>query len=119
VARYLFKPSEKLLYYAEIPFDPYHSEPIEQFMKLEPGKKKSWPAFQSMEAAQFAFAFGGEKGALENQWNDEKQIPAVVGVRWSDGEAEGKTVMIVPNSFFPRDTEQESSQQGFDRKRKR
>jgi hypothetical protein len=119
VARYLFKPAEKLLYYAEIPFDPYHPEPIEQFMKLEPAKKNSWPVFQSTGAAQFAFAFAGESGALEKKWNEEREIPALVGVRWSDGELEGRTVVIVPNSLFPRDMEQESSQRGLERKRMR
>ncbi|MHC1745394.1 MAG: type II secretion system protein J [Syntrophobacteraceae bacterium] len=119
VARYLFKPSEKLLYYAEIPFDPYHPEPIEQFMKLEPGKKKTWPVFQATEVLQVVFSFGSGEGALEKQWNEEKEIPAVVGVRWSEREAERKTAVIIPNSFFPRDVEQEAGQAGFDRKRKR
>lgn len=118
VARYLFKPAEKKLYYAEIPFDPYHPEPIEQFMKLEPGKKKSWPQFQSTDVTQITFSYGGGEGATEKQWSDEKDIPELVGVVWSDGESDGRTAVIVPNSFFPRDSEQDSGQKGFDRKRK-
>lgn len=118
VARYVFKPSERLLYYAEIPFDPYHPEPIEQFMKLEPGKKKSWPEFQATEALQVAFFFAGAEGALEKQWNDEKDSPAVVGVRWSDREGDKRTAVIVPNSFFPRDLEQEAGQKLVGGKRK-
>ncbi len=123
VARYLFKPAEKLLYYAEIPFDPYHAEPIEQFMKLEPGKgrKQPWPAFHATEVDELTFAFGGEGAALEAQWNDDRQPPLVVRVRWSDAQSEGRTVVIVPNSFFPRNPEQESAQQqlGVGRKRRR
>lgn len=124
VARYLFRPSEKRLYYAEIPFDPYHPEPIEQFMKLEPGKarKQPWPAFHATEVDALTFAFGGEGEALENQWNDERQAPLVIRVRWSDAEWEGgRTAVIVPNSFFPRSVEQESAQQqlGIGRKRRR
>jgi prepilin-type N-terminal cleavage/methylation domain-containing protein len=119
VARYLFKPAEKQLYYAEIPFDPYHPEPIEQFMKLEPGKKKSWPLFHSTEATQISFSYGGGEGAVEKQWSDAKEIPELVGVVWSDGESEERTAVMVPNSFFPRNSEQDSGQKGFDRKRKR
>jgi prepilin-type N-terminal cleavage/methylation domain-containing protein len=119
VARYVFKPSEKQLYYAEIPFDPYHPEPIEQFMKLEPGKQKSWPQFQSTEVAQISFSYGRGEGAAEKQWTDEKEIPELVGVMWSNGEIEGRTTVIVPNSFFPRDSEQDSGQKRLDRKRKR
>lgn len=119
VARYLFKPSEKLLYYAEIPFDPYHPEPIEQFMKLEPAKKKTWPVFQATEALQVTFSFEGGEGGVEKQWNDEKEIPLAVGVRWSDREGEKRTTVIAPNSFFPRESQPDIVQKGISGKRKR
>jgi hypothetical protein len=107
VARYVFVPSEKTLYYAEIPLDPYHSEVIEEFLKLTPGKGKKRKGFfaTAVEDVSFSYAEDGEAESFEEKWGEDRSIPGMVVVSWSpDGQARFMAA-IVPNSLFPKSLE--------------
>ncbi len=109
VARYVFVPKDKALYYAEIPLDPYHSEMIEEFLKMAPGKDKKRKGFFATTVADVSFSYAedGEAESFEEKWGeDDKSIPGMVVVNWSpDGQARF-TAAIVPNFLFPKRTEE-------------
>jgi hypothetical protein len=87
IARYVFDPGEKKLYYAEMPFDPYHSEPIEEFLREKPGEDDSWPAFYSVEVADLSFKYIKEKdGAYEDVEEGGRSLPSIVVVKWSSAQ---------------------------------
>jgi hypothetical protein len=108
VARYVFVPRDNALYYAEIPLDPYHSEQIEEFLKLAPGKDRKRKGFFATAAADVSFSYAedGESEDFDEKWGEDKSIPGMVVVNWSpDGQAKF-TAAIVPNSLFPKWTEE-------------
>jgi hypothetical protein len=104
VARYVYVPEEKALYYAEIPLDPYHSEPLEDFLKSKPEKSKKRSRFFSTAAAEFSLAFAApeEIESFGESWEEDNAVPGLVVVKWSpDGQSRFTTTMV-PNSLFPR-----------------
>lgn len=106
VARYVFVPEDKTLYYAEIPFDPYHPEPLEAFLKSKPEKSGKRSPFFATAASEFSLAFAApeERDSFGESWEDESAIPSLLVVKWSpDGESRFTRTMV-PNSLFPRDT---------------
>jgi hypothetical protein len=108
VARYVFVPRDKALYYAEIPLDPYHSEGIEEFLEMAPGKDKKRKGFFATAAADVSFSYAedGEAESFEEKWGEDASIPGLVVVNWSpDGQARF-TAAIVPNSLFPKRTDE-------------
>ncbi len=78
IARYVFT-SEGTLFYAEIPLDPYHPEPIQRFLQMRPGDTKSWPRFYAMEIGGCSLSYaGGEGGEMASAVDDELGIPSAV-----------------------------------------
>ncbi len=108
VARYVFVPGDKALYYAEIPFDPYHSEMLEEFMKAMPGKGRKRGGFFSTAVAEVAFSYAedGESEGFEEKWGEDRTVPGVVLVSWTPDGQERVIHAMVPNSLFPRRTEE-------------
>jgi prepilin-type N-terminal cleavage/methylation domain-containing protein len=105
IARYVYAPQEKKLYYAEMVLDPYHPDPIREFMQLRPKDDKSQPRFYPTYISSFAFAFGQkeDKGGTTESWDEATDIPQSVVVNWSsDGGASVSTQLIIPNFFFAR-----------------
>ena len=103
IARYLYSQTEKKLYYAERPLDPYHPDDIKQFLAMGPGDEKLWPRFFPTDVADFAIAYtGGEENSERaGAWDDEELIPAMVMVQWSPGEGAGSfTQVMAPNFLF-------------------
>jgi|GEM_PF-547053 len=108
VARYVFVPRDKTLYYTEIPFDPYNTEIIEEFMKFMPGKDKKRRGFFATAVAEmtFSYADAGETDSFEENWQGDGSIPGVVVVTWTpDGRARMAAAMV-PNALFPKRTEE-------------
>ncbi|MCU0572708.1 MAG: prepilin-type N-terminal cleavage/methylation domain-containing protein [Syntrophobacteraceae bacterium] len=108
VARYVFVPRDKALYYAEIPFDPYNTEIIEEFMKFMPGKDKKRRGFFSTAVAEmtFSYADSGETESFEENWQGDGAIPGVVVVTWTPDGRDRMAAAMVPNALFPKRTQE-------------
>jgi prepilin-type N-terminal cleavage/methylation domain-containing protein len=112
VARYVYQDSEKVLYYAEIPLDPYHPEVIKEFLAAKPSDSSSWPRFYPIPVDGFSLSYGqgDEKGGADDTWDDAHAIPAYVRVTWSrDGGATESTQIIIPNFLFAREIEEQQA----------
>lgn len=82
IARYVFVPGRGELYYAEMPLDPYHSEPIQKFLKLSPGIRKSWPHFFVTQVADFSLSYlGKEREPRESTFDPAAGLPTAVAVK--------------------------------------
>jgi prepilin-type N-terminal cleavage/methylation domain-containing protein len=120
LVRYLFVPSDKALYYIEIPFDPYHPEPIEQFLKLTPGKDTKRRGFFSTAVSNLSFSFAAQDGSegFEEKWEEGSGVPEMVVVKWSPDGQSRFTAAVVPNSLFPKPV-QDAGVEGSAFKRKK
>jgi prepilin-type N-terminal cleavage/methylation domain-containing protein len=84
ISRYLFVPGTKRLYYAELPFDPYHANPIERFLRQKPDAKESWPRFYAMDMnlSDFAITYRGSDGEdFAETWEDASALPQAIMVK--------------------------------------
>ena len=108
VARYVFVPRDKTLYYTEIPFDPYHTETIEEFMKFMPGKDKKRRGFFATAVAEMSFSYAdsGETESFEENWQGDGSIPGVIVVNWTPDGRDRMAAAMVPNALFPKRTEE-------------
>lgn len=100
VARYVYQPREKVLYYAEMPMDPYHDEPLRDFLAMKPGDKSSWPRFHPIDVEGFSILYLGEEDESYGEvWNQEESIPKAVLVKWTS-EGESFSRMVAPDLLF-------------------
>jgi prepilin-type N-terminal cleavage/methylation domain-containing protein len=84
ICRYLFIPGTKRFYYAELPFDPYHGEPIERFLKRNPEARDSWPRFYAMdmEILEFSITYRGGSGEdFAETWEEASGLPQAIMVK--------------------------------------
>ena len=82
VARYVFDDGEKKLYYAETPLDPYHPEPLEDFLDEKPREEGSDPTFFWVELEDFTCEVEeAEDGGLGEKKDDA--VPAAILIRWT------------------------------------
>ena len=105
VVRYIFSPEDKRLYYAEIPANPYHFEPVTEFLQLQPkGGDDQWPRFYAVDVADFSISYGGEEaGNLEGAWSDILSIPKTVVVKWiTEAGTAPFSTFLIPNCLFSR-----------------
>jgi hypothetical protein len=96
ICRYLYLPAERRLYYAELPFDPYHVEPIQEFLQMRPSGQESKPRFYgtTMEVTEFSIGYQSKESAqFPDAWEDESGLPLAVLVRISFRQGE-KTVTL-------------------------
>lgn len=101
VARYVYEPREKVLYYAEMPMDPYHDEPLREFLAMKPGDKSSWPRFYPIDVEEFSLLYLGEEDESYGEvWNEEQSIPIAVLIKWTSA-GESFSRMVAPNLLFP------------------
>ncbi|HBD07626.1 MAG TPA: hypothetical protein DCZ69_05145 [Syntrophobacteraceae bacterium] len=78
ICRYVFVPGSGRLYYAEMPMDPYHSDPLKQFLKSGPSEKDSWPRYYSMEMQLDDLRFGYRGQDFKDYadvWEETKSLP--------------------------------------------
>ncbi len=113
IARYVYIPAEKTVYYAEIPLDPYHPKQIQEFTRSKPGRAKSWPQFYAVPAADFSLTYAGEeRGVFNEVWSDTSRIPSTVLVRWSSQEnGSGVVQAMIPNFLFAKTVNKTAQQQ--------
>ncbi len=105
IARYVFVPSERALYYAEVPLHPNDADGIREFLEVRPGKHRGWPPFYAVPAAEFSLGYIEKDGTGDSagSWEGEESVPAGVVVTWNDGTSAVPSVrLIVPNFLFHR-----------------
>jgi type II secretory pathway pseudopilin PulG len=110
IARYAYSASERKLYYAEIPFNPYDTEALEEFLDIEPKEDiNAWPRFYTAEVAGFSLSYLDEESAeLTNSWDDDETVPKAVVVRWApDDETPPTASVIYPNFLFSQSEDDE------------
>jgi hypothetical protein len=73
VARYIFHPEEKRLYYGEMPFNPKDPDLIEEFLGMDPNAKDSSVHFYSVSASGFSLEFL-EKEAEESPTGERREL---------------------------------------------
>ncbi|MFP5213954.1 MAG: type II secretion system protein J [Acidobacteriota bacterium] len=102
VARYVFVPEEKRLYYAELILDPYHQDQLAEFLKMKPAiDDKSWPAFYFVDVDDCVFSYQGDEDEYAADWEDETRIPRAVLVKWKEtGQADVQSCAAFPNVLF-------------------
>jgi hypothetical protein len=86
VSRYLYLPGSKRLYYAELPMDPYHQEPLNKFLKEKPTDKETWPRYYAMEMelTSLSFAYRGrDADNFGETWEETTQLPQAILVKLS------------------------------------
>lgn len=100
VARYVYDPREKVLYYAEMPMDPYHDEPLRDFLAMKPGGKSNWPQFYPIDVEGFSLLYLGEEDEnYAEVWNRENSIPKAVLIQWTSA-GESFSRMVAPELLF-------------------
>jgi type II secretory pathway pseudopilin PulG len=114
IARYVFIPGRGELFYAELPLDPYHPEPIHEFLKMSPGNTKSWPRFYLVEVTEFALSYATkEEGQFTEATEDAGGIPSAVRVDCaSRGDSASFSAMIFVNSPFSETSDGKQPAQG-------
>lgn len=101
VARYVYEPREKVLYYAEMPMDPYHDQPLRDFLAMKPGDKSGWPRFHPIDVEGFSLLYLGEEDESYGEvWNEEESIPKAVLIKWTS-EGGSFSRMVAPDLLFP------------------
>jgi hypothetical protein len=82
IARYVFVPGRGELYYAEMPFDPYHPESIQKFLQMTPADTKAWPHFYVTEIASFSLSYVGEdRDSSATSVDEDAGVPSAVVVQ--------------------------------------
>jgi hypothetical protein len=107
VARYVSIPTRGELYYAELPFDPYHSERLQEFLQLNPAKGETSPRFYVTEIDDFSLSYVSEdaKGS-ESSWDEGNALPIAVLVNYRiKGHTEALSTLIIPSFFFAKKVE--------------
>jgi prepilin-type N-terminal cleavage/methylation domain-containing protein len=102
IARYVFSPKERKLYYAELPLDPYHATVFQELQQLTPGNAKKLPRFFPNDLHEFALAYsGGEKDAFMDSWEGDSP-PKAVRLSWNEqNNPVAFSYIVYPDSLFP------------------
>ncbi len=102
VARYIYEPHAKKLYYAEIPLDPYHPEAIRNFLQMSPNQGDARPRFYSIKMADFSLSYQmPESTKFTATLNSDKDIPRTMLLKWRSEDNHLRTDEIVPGFLFP------------------
>ena len=107
IARYVFIPGRDELFYAEMPLDPYHPEPIQQFLQMSPGEPKSWPRFYAYGSwGLFPFLCQWKKASeMAAAVDEELGIPsAVIAKCTARGDSASFSAVMFVNSPFSETT---------------
>ncbi len=102
IARYVFVPGRGELYYAEMPFDPYHPEPIRRFLQMNPGETPAWPRFYLIPVGDFALSYAAEEeGNSVSSIDEGTGIPSAVTITSTAPEGSASFSAVLPvNSPF-------------------
>ena len=86
ISRYVYQPGSKRLYYAELPMDPYHPEPLKKFLKEAPSDKETWPRYFAMEMQllDLSFAYRGQNvDSFGEAWEEPSELPQSILIKLS------------------------------------
>ncbi|MDY0040592.1 MAG: type II secretion system protein [Desulforhabdus sp.] len=103
VARYVYLPKDKILYSAEIPMDPYHHEPLREFLEMKPNDDEdSWPRFFPVEVEEFSIEYSEEgEGDYQSSWDDTEKLPKAVLIKWKIEDNSFSRLMLPGLPFSP------------------
>jgi hypothetical protein len=73
VARYIFHPEEKRLYYGEMPFNPKDPDLIEEFLDMNPSAKDNLVRFYSVSASELSIELL-EKEGEDGPTGEEREV---------------------------------------------
>lgn len=102
IARYLSDPKSKVVYYAEIPLNPYDPRTITEFVKMEPSTNpKSAIRFYTVELADFNLSYGGKEGSqFSEKWEQRDEVPVSVLMKWRTPDSGDFSQLLSVNSPF-------------------
>ena len=102
IARYHYDPGSKVLYYAEMPLDPYHTKGLKEFTQIEPTSgQKSSVRFFAVEIADFNLSYAGKDTSQYSEaWDQSNDFPTSVLMKWSTPEIGGFSQALAVNSPF-------------------
>ena len=103
VARYLYDPRSKVIYYSEMPLDPYHAKSIRDFTQAKDSKgdtdKQKYRSYP-IELAEFHLMFAGKDGnALTDTWDRPDEIPIEIVLNWADDSMQSSQIFMVNCPF--------------------
>lgn len=101
IAHYVYDPGAKVLYYSEIPLDPYHPKQVQDFIKAAPvAKEKSKYRFYAIDLAEFSLGYAGkDDNRFLETWDADNQSPTQVLLKWSN-DTGAKAQLLLINSPF-------------------
>jgi prepilin-type N-terminal cleavage/methylation domain-containing protein len=116
VARYIYDPGSRILYYSEMPLDPYHSKSILDFMQAKDSrgdrdkeKYRSYP----IELAGFTLSFSGKEGKqFEDAWDHPDEAPVEILLSWAGEESAISGQVLMLNSPFTIDVDKAAAVPG-------
>lgn len=102
IARYVYDPKSRVLYYAEMPFDPYHPKLIEEFLQSGPTPSdKRDSRFHAIDLPGFSLGYAGkEQQQFAESWEEENQVPVSVLLRWNGQDSAPYAQILMVNSPF-------------------
>jgi hypothetical protein len=96
VARYVYIPEKKKLYYAELPFDPYHGELIEEFISRDLSQRNIGPRYHELESDVLEWSLSylpRESNDYRESSEEFTELPQSIRVRVSARQGR-KTVTV-------------------------
>ncbi len=112
IARYLYDPAAKTVYYAEIPLNPYDPDTVKDFVKAGVSTDaKAIIRFYAVEIANFELSYSGGEGSSQNsdKWDQKDEFPTSVIMRWKAPDSEDFSQAFSVNSPFSIEIKQKLS----------
>ncbi len=101
VVRYTFDPKSKVLFYSEIPFDPYHGEAMQEFLESKSAGAQQKARLYKIQIADFGISYlDGERDQSQKAWARGDRFPAAVVLNWTTPDAGDFTRLLTVNSPF-------------------
>ncbi len=102
IARYVYNPTTKAVYYAEIPLNPYEPETIKDFVKMGISTDaRSSIRFYAVELADFELSYSGEGNSqYSDKWDQKDEFPLSVIMRWKTPDSGEFSQAFSVNSPF-------------------
>lgn len=102
IAHYVFDPGAKVLYYSEIPLDPYHPRAAQAFIKATPAaNEKAKYRFFPIDISQFELSYAGkDDDHFAEVWDRDGQTPAQVLLKWENPDIGQQAQVLIVNCPF-------------------
>jgi prepilin-type N-terminal cleavage/methylation domain-containing protein len=102
VARYMYDPNSRVLYYSELLLDPYHSDFIEKFLAgRASSEKETGIRAYGVEFPEFVLAYAGKESREFSQaWDAVDELPVEVLLRWRAKDSTVHARVCMVNALF-------------------